>query len=224
MRKTQKKTQKKLTKRPRRKTTALTTFTAGEGTSKAWPIPSRTRLNLRYNDYLKLTSTAGSVVHTQWRMGSLYDPDYTNVGHQPYGYDQISGLFNFYCVISFTVIIRYTALTTPMRVVMEPRYNNASVATDPQLVMERNHSLNWIAAVNETGYKKMKIYLPKLAGQDLANFKQTNGGVPSNNPAVNSFMTLYAQTMDTSATGSLVFDYEFYFDTVFEQAVQQAQS
>jgi len=35
----------------------------------------------------------------QWRTNSVYDPDYTNVGHQPYFRDQIAPLYRYYLVL-----------------------------------------------------------------------------------------------------------------------------
>lgn len=197
---------------------------SGELNKQQWPISKAARMNLRYNDFLKLTSTTGSVVSNQFRMNSPYDVDYSYTGHQPYGYDQISGLYNYVCVIRFTIHLRYTALTAAMRVVIEPRFNNATLSGDPQAVMERNQTLNFIAVVGETGSKKFTCYLPSLSGTSLVNYKQTCGALPSANPAVVSYCNIYAQTMDTSLSGSLLYDYEIHMDTIFEQPVVQNQS
>lgn len=223
MRKPAKKTAKKLTKRaPRSRITARSDTNPRQAVNF---LPPNRQIILRYNDFNKMTSSAGSAATVQFRMNSLYDPDYTYIAHQPYLFDQISPLYNYYCVIKFTVILRYTALSNPMRVVLEPRFNNSSVTADLQAVMERNNSLNFIAVPGETGYKKYTCYLPKLAGySSVINYKQTCGAVPSANPVVVCWLTLHAQSMDTSTTGSLLVDYEMYFDTAFEQPVQQAQS
>lgn len=208
----------------KKRTTSSSVDLSGEKNRMQWPIPKSTRIVFRYNDFLKLTSTAGSTVSTQWRANSIYDPDYTYIGHQPYGYDQISGLYNSYCTIRCTIILRYTALTAAMRVVIEPRFNIVSLATDLQAVMERNQTMNFIAVPNETGYKKFSVYLPKLAGQSLVNYKQTCGAVPGTNPVVVTYFNLYAQVMDTALTGSLLLDYELHQDTIMEQPLVQNQS
>jgi len=41
------------------------------------------------------TTTAAGVL---FRMNSLHDPDYTNAGHQPYQWDQLSPMYNIYTV------------------------------------------------------------------------------------------------------------------------------
>ena len=223
MRKTAKKTAKKIAKKPY--TRSKRNPAAGERFATSYPIATNQRVLLRYNDYNKLTSTAGSSATQQFRMNSCYDTDYTYLGHQPYGWDQISALYNYYCVVKFTIVLRYTALSNAMRVVIEPRFNNSSITADLQAVMERNKSLNFIAVPNETGYKKYTCYLPNLAGYPSMDiYKQNCGAVPSGNPTVMSWLTLHCQTMDVSTTGSLLFDYEIHFDTTFEQPLQLAQS
>lgn len=68
-----------------------------------------------YNDHFTIRTTycdgyilspqitsAGAITMDQqiWRMNSLYDPDYTNVGHQPKGRDMWASVYNYYAVIA----------------------------------------------------------------------------------------------------------------------------
>lgn len=62
------------------------------------PFPDRLSLTLRYSDQKQIICTAGVSAVNQFRPYSIYDPDYTNAGHQPYGYDQIAALYNHYFV------------------------------------------------------------------------------------------------------------------------------
>lgn len=75
------------------------------------PFPPNYHCTLRYSD-AKTLSTGSAVFGTefQYRLNSLYDPDYTSAGHQPYGYDQMAALYNKYRVKA----VRYTlTFTTP---------------------------------------------------------------------------------------------------------------
>jgi len=62
------------------------------------PFPDRLSLTLRYSDQKQIVCTAGVSTVNQFRPYSIYDPDYTSAGHQPYGYDQIAALYNHYFV------------------------------------------------------------------------------------------------------------------------------
>lgn len=60
------------------------------------PIPARYICKMKYADSV-LTNVDGQHV---MNLNSLFDPDRTGVGHQPYGYDTLSTLYNRYRVIS----------------------------------------------------------------------------------------------------------------------------
>lgn len=60
------------------------------------PIPSRYICKMKYSANVA-TDIAGNYV---FNLNSLYDPDRTGTGHQPYGYDPLSQLYNRYRVIS----------------------------------------------------------------------------------------------------------------------------
>lgn len=81
------------------------------------------------------TSTAFPVVDQVFRLNSIFDPDLTNVGHQPYGRDQYATLYNRYRVdrVSWNVQMCTTSATGQMIVVP----NNASASfTSPGLARE----------------------------------------------------------------------------------------
>lgn len=48
-------------------------------------------------------------------LNSLFDPNRTGVGHQPYGYDQLSALYNRYRVISCKYVINAYSGTNAIR-------------------------------------------------------------------------------------------------------------
>lgn len=50
-----------------------------------------------------------------WRLNSLYDPDFTGVGHQPLGFDQMVLFYNNYTVykVNMTVKIMHSTGTAP---------------------------------------------------------------------------------------------------------------
>ncbi len=63
------------------------------------PFPTQLRRQFTYCTIVTLTSGNGLLGTQQaFRLNSLYDPDYTGAGHQPYGFDQMSGLYSKYRV------------------------------------------------------------------------------------------------------------------------------
>ncbi len=64
-------------------------------------FPPRLRTVLPYADQFNLqgaTLSAAFGAETTFRLNSLFDPDFTNVGHQPYGFDQITPFYSRYQV------------------------------------------------------------------------------------------------------------------------------
>ncbi len=62
------------------------------------PFPARVTTRLKYADQITLNPGAGSMASYVFRANSLFDPDFTSTGHQPYGYDQMAQLYNHYTV------------------------------------------------------------------------------------------------------------------------------
>ncbi len=88
---------------------------AGHGAASAIyrspdPFPPSIEAELHYADLYQMTTGTGGVGGTQqtMRLTSLFDPDLTNVGHQPYGYDQLQALYGRYKVMACEVTVMYT--------------------------------------------------------------------------------------------------------------------
>ncbi len=68
----------------------------------AAPIPPRAMVQLRYTDTISLTSSSVTARTSgnqyEFRLNSIYDPNYTSTGHQPYMYDQFAALYGRYRV------------------------------------------------------------------------------------------------------------------------------
>ncbi len=74
----------------------------------ASPFPLRYLCRLRYAQTKLYTTGASGVSGTEnaFSLNSLYDPDITGVGHQPYGFDQVAALYSNYLVTAVDIQIR----------------------------------------------------------------------------------------------------------------------
>jgi len=73
--------------------------------------PQRLTTNHRYCQQVTLTNEAiTGLTGNEWafRLGSLFDPDFTGVGHQPMGFDQMGALFTQYQVYRVQTQIKVT--------------------------------------------------------------------------------------------------------------------
>lgn len=62
------------------------------------PIPNGEIVHLKYNAQFSITATGGAQTAHIFKINSIFDPDLTLVGHQPYGRDQLATLFTYYQV------------------------------------------------------------------------------------------------------------------------------
>jgi len=60
---------------------------------------------MKYVESFSIDPAAGSLGTTVYRANSVYDPDYTGVGHQPLGFDQMAALYAHYQVLRSTIKI-----------------------------------------------------------------------------------------------------------------------
>lgn len=70
------------------------------------PFPSRFITKMKYAEQLNVVGGIGSA-QTSYRfnLNSIYDPNRTGFGHQPYGRDEFNAIYNRYRVISCSYVI-----------------------------------------------------------------------------------------------------------------------
>jgi len=68
-------------------------------------LPQSMMVTHKYCHLYPASASAGSYGTYHFRCNGLYDPDYTSTGHQPYLFDQLSGLYDHYMVKSARIKI-----------------------------------------------------------------------------------------------------------------------
>jgi len=63
------------------------------------PFPLKTVAKLRYGATIRLDPALGASAVHLFRCNSIFDPDFTGVGHQPYGRDTYETIYNHYRVL-----------------------------------------------------------------------------------------------------------------------------
>lgn len=133
------------------------------------PIPSR------YICKMKYAANVVTNVDSQYvfNLNSLFDPERTGGGHQPYGYDPLAGLYNRYRVIacSWRAHIPTGATGTPVTLVALPSNDVNRLFADVSIIQE-NPRAKYI--VQNSGAKcehlTGKSYLPSLMGRTTAQY------------------------------------------------------
>lgn len=76
--------------------------------SRQYPIAPRMRTWLRYAETITGLGGIPADFDYQFRLNSLFDPNFTGTGHQPRGFDQISALYNRYRVYRCNYKVMFT--------------------------------------------------------------------------------------------------------------------
>lgn len=63
------------------------------------PFPDSRVFTMRYVESFSIDAAVTGTASYFFRANSIYDPNYTGAGHQPYGHDQVAALYNHYEVI-----------------------------------------------------------------------------------------------------------------------------
>lgn len=74
-------------------------------------FPENLVTKLRYSTVVTLTSSAQAVAKYVFCMNSVYDPDVTNIGHQPYFYDQFTPVYARYVVLGSKLTAKFSPIS-----------------------------------------------------------------------------------------------------------------
>lgn len=177
-------------------------------------VPDRYRTKLRFSALVRATATSGVPVAYTFRLNSLYDPDYTATGTQPYGFDQLATFYNNYTVTGSS--IRVVPLptqddTVSRRAVALTVYPSTSsvapYAASPWNYRELpyNRTKN-VYLPSNTFFKSSTVshYMPvhKLAGISRQRVLTAAGysSTVTDNPATSLYWHVIAAPFDQSST------------------------
>lgn len=149
------------------------------------PMPIKFTTVLRYNDQLTVTGSTGFAGVKVFSANGLYDPNITDSGHQPRGFDEIMPLYDHFVVSACKVKVEYTntETATPVTAFIAVR-DDSAVETAPNNYYEHEGCKTYplgIANGNSTHvlshYCNIKSFLgrgnvmsdPELKGSAAAN-------------------------------------------------------
>jgi hypothetical protein len=172
-----------------------------------------------------LTLPAGARADQQFRLNSIFDPDYTGVGHQPLAHDQWALFYNHYVVTGCHWEIELASQQYNSVVGFYVSDDGTIPATSASELIELGAQAGMVAPG-----------LPiKLAGEiDVGVwFKRPTAGLPLDsqlrstfgaNPSEVVFGTLFAQLASGTVTQYIDYVYTFTFDVTLMEPKDLAQS
>lgn len=171
-----------------------------------WENPLRQRglFKLRYADTdFDMSTTAGASYRTTYAFAGngLYDPDTTGVGVQPYGYDQITTLFNIYRVYASQIKVRFFCEeATPKLVVTVFPAISTPTYLDPSdlrvMPLARQHVISNQEGINRGNFLKQYCSTYTLLRESSKD--RDAQGATSSNPTAIWYWCVVADTSDTT--------------------------
>lgn len=137
-----------------------------------------------------------------FNLNSMFDPDRTGVGHQPYGYDTLANLYNRYRVIAcgWRVNQPVTAAGSPVTTSSLPSNDPAMTFLDTGVMMENPRSKYITQIPGATAVTlRGKQYLPILFGRTKDQYMADDEYQATILASPSEFAGLYLQTFTATS-------------------------
>lgn len=202
------------------------------------PIMPRKVCKLTYSDVIGLTSGVGGIIGTQklYNLNSLFDPDQSGVGHQPYYYDQMTAMYQRYKVNGCLVELTFSNPTidgVDLIMMVQPSSSTISTLTGGNTpdYLERPQSV--VRELNNSGSQKVHIKqyfdIARIEGLSKLQFSSANSDVYcanyNANPGATVTLALAAGCYTQGISGAAVncFVKLTYYAVLYER-IQPGQS
>jgi hypothetical protein len=188
--------------------------------------------HLNYSEQFGMAYTGlGNMASYQFRVNSIFDPNYTGTGHQPLGHDQWATFYNRYRVRKMTYRITFTNFSgsEESEVALEMR-PNSTIGTSYDTVREGPlcvyKSILGIAGSNNAIRETTGVCdIAKIRGIDPRRvlLESDFQAVFGNNPPIECFLNIAMQNQDvgTAVTIRVRVDLTYHVD-LFDRKIQTA--
>lgn len=160
-------------------------------------VPVQSRTTHRYVQAGVIVSSTGSLGIQQFRANSLFDPDLTGTGHQPYGFDQFKAYYATYMVTSSKISLECIAITSPTLAGVMTSSESSTGFTDAIFYGEPGRGQSGIVSpvFGNTRNFEARWSLADIPNHDPSEYSALVGASPANS----DFFTVFTQDSFTLA-------------------------
>lgn len=162
---------KKRYKKKKNKIVKNTTYQIAKNMSG--PLANRMITKMKFVEHTTLDANVGAIAHHVYRANGMFDPNYTGVGHQPYGFDQMlgtsatTGFYQKYRVLGSKITASFSSYTAGA---------GDTNVVGIQLVDEATPISTSTFDILEQGKSKYKIMTRMGGSKDLVKVTKGFGG------------------------------------------------
>ncbi len=214
----------------RRKRSSRITKKTGSGLTKSFPMAKKFVFKTRYVDLNNVldAGAGGIAVSHVYNITSLFDPNFTGLGHQPIGFDQIMPMYDHYTVIGARARIVFTNSDPDnAQLVCLQMKDATTVSTNVSEIIENGMSrytvLSPKGGSKDTQTLTMNFSSKKFFSRNpLASDK--NQGTITSSPAEGAFLHVIVDPQTTSNAERVTYTIQIEFVAVLTEPKQLTQS
>lgn len=119
-------------------------------------FPNSIITNIRYCEYLSLTSTLGGTGSNVFRANGIFDPDYTSTGHQAMFRDAYAGVYDYYTVLGSKITVTYQSRSSTVGFIVGLQTSDTpTLSSSVTTWMEQNNGVHALIGNANTGSKTL---------------------------------------------------------------------
>lgn len=172
------------------------------------PFPQRYITTCKYTEnVLTQGPILGGLAQYNFRLNSIFDPNLSGVGYQPYGHDTLALLYNRYRVIACSYVISGSCTdgtNTNSQLVVIPANESISLGGGFQESMSHPKA-KFVSQPNNGAPLRMlkgKVYLPSLVGRSKSQYMADDRyqAILGANPLENAILNVFGGMITSNAT------------------------
>lgn len=184
------------------------------------PFAQRYISKMKYAEQLKVVGpSGGGLAAFRFNLNSIFDPNRTGIGHQPYGHDSLQALYNRYRVIKCSYVIsciNTDAVGDAYSIVAALPANEQVNLIGGVSEAQENPRCKFITQAPNAALKVLRgtVYLPSLVGRSKSQYladdryQATYGSDPNELALLNIFAgTLDGETQTNTMQLNVVLTY-----------------
>lgn len=169
-------------------------------------FPKRVLVKLRYTETITL-STTGDLANHLFRANSIFDPNFTGTGHQPYWHDEFSAVYGFYTVVGSRIradFVQQTSSSSAVHCVVSLNEDSTVTANNVDTLTEVTESKRVILGSGSPDMHTINnsFSLKKRFGNPDLNGSEFRASVNAN-PTESTFYVVSAQSVDRVSTNAV---------------------
>lgn len=167
------------------------------------PLPARFITKMKYAEAVTVSATG--IAGYKWNLNSLFDPNRSGIGHQPYGYDQLSALYNRYRVINCRYVVSCISDSVNIAFAVLPANESLSLIGSVSEARENPRAKYLVQTPTSGGTLKVlkgNVYLPSLVGATKTAYMADDRyqAIVGNSPTELAILNAYAQGLNDDPT------------------------